>query len=197
MPDFGEDIELPWPRSGDEVFASADDWQMNANVNWGGGWGLYSVGYKEAGDLLVEDVAVNRGMADALVYPIVFSYRQYLELTLKDVLMKARRYYEIDKPFKNEHSLLLPWRPLRELLERRWPERPDELEAVEENLCQFDAVDSGSFAFRYATTKAGAPSLPEGMQHINLRNLSEVVARIGTFLESCATALDVEREAAE
>jgi hypothetical protein len=197
LPDFGEEVELPWPRSGDEVFASANDRWMNANVNWGGGWGLYAIGYKEAGDLLVEDVAENRGMADGLVYPIVFSYRQYLELTLKDVLMEARRYYEIDKPFKNEHSLLLPWCPLRELLERRWPERPDELEAVEENLRQFDAVDSGSFAFRYARTKAGTPSLREDMRQINLRNLSEVVARIGTFLESCATALSAEREAAE
>ncbi len=170
---------------------------MNACVNWGGGWGLYAIGYKKAGDVLVEHVAGDRGEADALVYPIVFSYRQYLELMLKDVLMEARRYYEIDEPFENDHSLLVHWHPLRELLARRWPERPDELDAVEANLQQFDAVDRGSFAFRYATTTKGAPSLPEDMQHINLRNLSEVVARIGTFLEACATALSAEREAAE
>lgn len=197
MPDFGEEVELPWPRPGDKVFTAADDWQMNACVNWGGGWGLYAIGYKQAGDVLVERVAQDRGEADALVYPIVFSYRQYLELMLKDVLMEARRYYEIDKPFENDHSLLVHWDPLRELLSRRWPERPEELDAVEDNLRQFDAVDRGSFAFRYATSTKGVPSLPENMRHINLRNLSEVVARIGTFLEACATALSAEREAAE
>lgn len=35
------------------------------------------------------------------------------------------------------------------------------------------------------------------MQHINLRNLKEVVERIGTFLESCGEAMRYEREAAE
>lgn len=170
---------------------------MNACVNWGGGWVLYSMGYKRAGDLLVRHVSADRGDADALVYPIVFCYRQYLELTLKDLLMEARRYYRIDESFKAEHSLLLPWHPLRALLERRWPDRPKELDAVEENLRQFDEVDERSFAFRYATTRGGTPSLPGDMRHINLRNLAEVVARIGTFLEACGTALSAEREAGE
>jgi hypothetical protein len=49
---------------------------MNACVNWGGGWVLYSMGYKRAGDLLVQHVSANRGDADTLVYPIVFINRQ-------------------------------------------------------------------------------------------------------------------------
>jgi len=197
MAAFDEGRELPWPRAGDHVFASGDDWQMNACVNWGGGWSLYSIGYQRAGDCLVEQVAKDRGDADVLVYPIVFCYRQYLELMLKHVLIAARRSYGIEKPFKNLHPLLLPWAPLRELLERRWPDKPDELDAVENNLRQFDEVDEGSLAFRYATTKDGESSLPAKMQHINLRNLAEVVERIGTFLESCYSALSIEREAAE
>jgi hypothetical protein len=170
---------------------------MSASVNWGGGWSLYAVGYKNAGDVLVERVAEDRGEADALVYPIVFCYRQYLELTLKYVLLEARAYYDIEEPFEAVHSLLAIWRPLRKLLERRWPDSPADPDAVEDNFGQFDAIDAGSFAFRYATTKHGGPSLPAEMQHIDLRNLAEVVARNGTFLESCATALSVEREVAE
>jgi hypothetical protein len=195
--DFEDGRELPWPREGDKVFVAADDWEMNACVNWGGGWGLYARGYLRAGDLLVRHVSADRGDADSLVYPVVFCYRQFLELSLKDLLTEARRYYGIGEPFQAQHSLLLPWEPLRKLLERRWPGRPDELDAVEDNLRQFDAVDEGSFAFRYATTRTGAPSLPEDMRHINLRNLAEVVARIGTFLEACMTALSAEREAGE
>jgi hypothetical protein len=191
------EIELPWPRQGDKVFMFAEDWWMNACVNWGGGWTLYAIGYRKAGDVLVERVADDRGEADALVYPIVFCYRQYLELTLKDTLIEARRYFGVDKPFDAEHSLLHHWKPLRLLLEKRWPDHPEELKAVEENLRQFDEVDRGSFAFRYSVTKSGDPSLPEEMQHINLRNLKEVVERIGTFLEASSTGLSVEREAAE
>jgi hypothetical protein len=97
--EFDEERELPWPRSGDHVFISGDDWWMNACVNWGGGWTLYAIGYRNAGDVLVERVEQDRGEADALVYPIVFCYRQYLELMLKDTLMEARRYCRIEEPF--------------------------------------------------------------------------------------------------
>jgi hypothetical protein len=195
--DLEENIDIPWPRTGDKVFTFGDDWWMNACVNWGGGWTLYAIGYKSAGDVLVERVAANRGEADALVYPIVFCYRQYLELMLKDTLGQARRYHGIDEQFDNKHSLLHHWLPLRKLLERRWPERPEPLDAVEDSVRQFDEVDEGSFAFRYSVSTSGKPSLPSEMQHINLRNLAQVVARIGTFLEACATGLSAEREAAE
>jgi hypothetical protein len=40
-------------------------------------------------------------------------------------------------------------------------------------------------------------SLPPELQRLNLRNLSEVVARIGTYLEACHTALSEERAAAD
>lgn len=198
MASFDEERELPWPRAGDHVFLAGDaDWSMNACVNWGGGWTLYAIGYRNAGDALFERVAQDRGEADALVYPIVFCYRQYLELMLKDTLVEARRYFGIDEPFDPEHSLMHHWVPLRALLEKRWSDHPEPLDAVGENLGQFDEVDKGSFAFRYSTTTSGQPSLPNEMEHINLRNLSEVVARIGTFLEACATGLSAEREAAE
>jgi hypothetical protein len=197
MAGLDEERELPWPRAGDQVFISGDDWWMNACVNWGGGWTLYAIGYRSAGDVLVERVEKDRGEADALVYPIVFCYRQYLELMLKDTLMEARRYYRIAETFDAKHSLVHHWRPLRLLLEKRWSSDPDPLDAVEENLRQFDEVDGGSFAFRYSVTRQGEPSLPDEMQHINLRNLREVVQRIGTFLEACSTGLSAEREAAE
>jgi hypothetical protein len=189
--------ELPWPRPGDQVFAEAEDWWMNASVNWGGGADLYAFGYRRAGDALVEEVRRNRHDADALVYPIAFCYRQYLELLLKEVLAEARRYFEIDTPVPARHPLLELWKPLSKLIARRWPEDEGELEAVQDSLRQIDSVDRLSFAFRYATTPKGEQSLPEDMLRVNLRNLAEVVNRTGTFLEACAAGLSAEREAAD
>jgi hypothetical protein len=196
-PDFGEDLELPWPRSGDELFVPADDRWMNAHIEGARG-SAYVIGYKLAGDVLVDHVARHELDADTLVFPIVFSYRQYLELLLKDVLADARLYFNIDEAVPTGHPLLVLWRPLRKLLERRWPNgSPEELDAVGDGLRQFDAVDQGSFAFRYATDPAGKVSLPEGLSRINLRNLSEVIERIGVFLESCETALMEDRQTAD
>lgn len=196
-PEFDEETEIPWPRAGDQVFASSDNRWMNARVNWGGGWDSYALGYKTAGDILVEHIEETGHHIDALVYPIVFNYRQYLELMLKDVLMEARRYFDLEPSLEKGHALLSLWHPLRELIERRWPDEPEELDAVQENLRQIDVVDRGSYAFRYATDPKGDPSLPGEMEYIDLQNLSEVVGRIGTFLEACATALSAEREASE
>lgn len=190
--------EMPWPRAGDQLFIAASDWWMNASVNWGGGNLLIASGYQRGGDLLVETVASNRHEADALVYPIVFCYRQYLELLLKEALAEARRYFRMRERVPPIHGLLELWEPLRVLLARHSRADPDgELEQVEEQLRQFDAIDGGSYAFRYATTKAGKPSLPKDMLHINLRNLREVVERIGTYLESAIDMLDAERQAAD
>jgi hypothetical protein len=195
--DTAFDDELPWPKPGDQVFAEADDWWMNACINWGGGPQVYLAGYRRAGEILVAEVARNQHDADVLVYPIVFCYRQYLELLLKDTLAEARRYFTIDDTVPAKHSLLLFWLPLRQLLARRWSDAENELDTVQDALRQFDSVDQLSFAFRYATTSKGDPSLPKEMLRINLRNLSEVVTRVGTFLEACATGLAAEREAGE
>ena len=120
--------ELPWPREGDEVFAPADDWWMNACVNWGGGWLLYARGYKNAANVLVDCVADDRSEADALVYPIVFCFRQYLELLLKDTVKEARNYHRIDGSFDNEHSLLHHWAAAATIARKKmarlpWPSR--------------------------------------------------------------------------
>jgi len=72
-----------------------------------------------------------------------------------------------------------------------------ELEQVEQQLHQFDTVDGRSYAFRYATTKPGNPSVPKDMRHINIRNLREVVGRVGKYLESAIDILDEERQATD
>jgi hypothetical protein len=197
--DFDDEFELPWPQAGDILFTDAPDWWMNACVNYAGGL-MYALGYRTAGDALVERVAQTRADQDSLVYPIVFCYRQYLELTLKAVLREARALFRISTPIPQRHPLnnhpLLPlWTELRPLLDRRWPNGGPEPDHVEDALRQFDAVDRRSFAFRYPTGKRGEPSLPPRILRINLRNLAEVVERVGTYLEATLDALDADRQA--
>ena len=43
-------------------------------------------GYKRAADLLIERAKESTQLRNMLVYPIVFCYRHYLELTLKAML---------------------------------------------------------------------------------------------------------------
>lgn len=44
---------------------------------------MMTTGYKMAADLMVAHVARSRHDGDALIFPIVFNYRQFVELLLK------------------------------------------------------------------------------------------------------------------
>lgn len=188
--------ELPWPEPGDNLFGEAKDWRMNACVNWGGR-GIYSLGYRMAADTLVERVTTARQDQDALIHPIVFCYRQSLELLLKDLLTLARAYEDgavskSDQEALNKHRLLPLWRKVRPVLDQRWPESTATHDAAEETLRQFDQIDGQSFAFRYPTSKTGDPSLPPDMLRIDVSKVSEVVNKVVTFLEACGDGLDYE-----
>ena len=44
-------------------------------------------------------------------------------------------------------------------------------------------------SFRYPVDKDGTPSLPEELRHINIRNLGEVMQRLGSLLDGCDTGI--------
>lgn len=190
--------ELPRPKKGDVLFTYGDDWPNNACLNYVKGadaWGLYSVGYRAGAERLAEYVIDQHREQDTLIYPIVFLWRHYVELRLKGLLDSARQL--TDQPLKAnlDHKVLALWQKLRPLLEAIEPNADTEtLDAVEEIVSQFDQVDTDSFAFRYPLSKKGIPSLPSELYHINIRNLTEVMQRVGSFLDSADIMLDVYLE---
>jgi hypothetical protein len=75
----------------------------------------------------------------------------------------------------HDHRLMPLWAELRSLVEQLGPREDDkEVPAIEEVIRQIDAVDPGSFSFRYPTNKKGELSLPE-LWHVNVRHLGEVM----------------------
>lgn len=90
------------PTPGVKLFTDAVDWQNNACTSGGwiiDPWDLYADGYREAADHLVERIVEGQSLTlDTIVYPIVFLYRQYLELRLKQLIPLSGRllYLDID-----------------------------------------------------------------------------------------------------
>jgi len=184
------DDSIPWPQKGDQLFKADVDWWHNACLNrFHDNWSLYADGYKRAGDLLVEYIKDARSDQDFLVYPIVFLYRQYLELRLKELIRDGNQLLDVPQEFPKHHKIDKLWGQCRRILEQVWPEGPTEdLDAVEECIRQFSEKDPSSIAFRYPTDKDGNPSLPD-LRYINLRNLSEVMARIGSLLDGSSDGI--------
>lgn len=176
-------MKSPSDFAGQQLFIQGDDCHNNAMLGWTHfPWDIYAAGYKDAADALVMALAERKAPLDSVVYPLVFLYRQGLELQLKLILPLARRLAGKEAVANHRHGLMPLWDELHRHLQQLNPrEYNEELPALEDFIRQLDTVDSGSFAFRYPTTKKGEVTLPE-LRHVNVRHLSEVMDSVFMLL---------------
>lgn len=186
-----ENWRFPSDFAGQSLFQVASDWHNNAMLGWTySAPDVYAVGYKDAADGLLYALSERRVSLDTVIYPLVFLYRQGLELQLKLILPLARRL--ANKAQKNDHShgLMPMWGELRELLDVLDPYEDDkEIPAMQEFIRQLDEVDPQSYAFRYSTTKRGEVSLPD-IRHINVRHLSEIMDSVFLMMSGIRSVLE-------
>jgi hypothetical protein len=139
------------------------------------------------------------------IYPIVFLYRQAIEIALKHLIWTGSRLLDQETPVPTHHRLVPLWRQCRPIIEQVWPEGPKkDLNAVGEVLDQFEARDPISTVFRYPVTKEGRVSLPK-RERINIGNFAEVANRVLSLLDGCACGIceylqckwEMEREYSE
>lgn len=162
--------------AGQKLFDQAPDWHNNALLGWSNSAeDIYAVGYKDAADAVLFALSERRASLDTVIYPLVFLYRQGLELQMKMILPLARKLANKAPRDDHSHGLMPMWKELRALVEELEPHEADqELPAIEEFIKQLDDVDPQSYAFRYSKTKKGHNSLPD-LRCVNVRHLSEIM----------------------
>lgn len=146
--------------------------------------GLIATGYKEASDFLVDHLAqVHRD--DALLFPIIFGYRQYLELRIKALTSIVNRFDEADEEFRRTHNLGKLWSQIRpRLLEEITEEERETFQIVENCIMEFHEMDPKSDTFRFPG---------ELKQHvIDLGNMKTVMNRVAWFLDSLSDYWEAE-----
>ena len=111
-------------------------------------WVNYIIGYKDAADILVEYIKTTGKGRDLLVYPIVFLYRQFIELQLKALIRDSCRLLgKSDEDILNivincKHRIDFLWKQVRTLLEKKWPEGDKaNLSTIEDYINQFCKID--------------------------------------------------------
>ena len=184
--------EIPQlPSATDQLFIPAEDWWNNACLNYHpNGWAVYASGYKEAADIVVREFCDKCYRQDALLYPAVFLYRQYLELALKDLIRQARDYLDMDDEFPKVHQLDDLWRICRALTEQiAGGSDADLMEQIGRLIGEFCTVDPLSQAFRYPEDKKGNPSLP-GIMLIDLANIRDVIQKIAVLLDGADAMIE-------
>ena len=189
-------LDLPenWPTPGDELFRQSS-WTWDANVATFPGERLYRMrkGFKCAADVLVASSEESPHERSNLVWPIVFCYRQCIELTLKDMI--AGYGMELNpqiKPNWTDHALLPLWKAYKRLIDTRLIDTKvdeiSEIKIIEAHLEVFDNIDSGSYTFRYPTdTKGKQTEIP--LSSIDLLHLRTIMDGIYLYLDAAETAL--------
>ena len=197
-----KDISIPWPEKGDDLFnGDGHRWEFACLNFTPYEWDLYAQGYKLAADLLVQHVKRTGEDQDTLVYPIVFLYRQYLELRLKELIKEGTQLVGTPDGLSKTHNIDKLWAQCRTIIEKVWPEGPSgDLDAVKNCIHQFSEKDPCSTAFRYPRDTDGRRSLPD-LRPINLLHLSTVMDGLSSLLEGLSTAiyenLEAKREGEE
>ncbi|WP_083236523.1 hypothetical protein [Pseudomonas sp. S3E12] len=173
---LGDRSKFPSEFAGQKLFVRGDDWQNNAMLGWAPySMDIYAAGYKDAADAILYALSERRTSLDSVIYPLVFLYRQGLELQIKLILALARQLANSPAKEDHSHSLMPMWAELRTLLNELTPHACDqEVPAMEQFLHQLAEIDPQSFSFRYPEDKKGQLSLPD-LHHINVRHLSEVM----------------------
>ncbi len=175
---------MEWPKKDEKLFRWDTDCHFNACIN-----AYYlslsdmAIRYREGADVLAVRTAEGDVILDRVIIPIVFLYRQYLELLLKDLIDTARRVEGEGEGYPKHHNLGKLWDEAKRLIKNHYKDDvPKELDYVQPCIDEFNDHDPESFSFRYPTDKKGAPTLRE-ISHINLRNLYETMGRLGDFLD--------------
>lgn len=178
------------------LFTFAEDFHNNACINWSDDpLELYARAYKEAAEKLISEVVRSQRGQDTLVYPIVFLYRHYIELRLKEIIQEGRRLLEEPGNFPPHHRIHDLWLTAMEIIEKVFENdegKPD-FGFVEHVLAEFSKYDPGSFSFRYPTDKEGNNPL-FGLQYTNVRHLAENVDRLAEILENISAGISGYRE---
>jgi len=193
---------FPWPVKGDDPFkmgSSSRALIACLNFTHDEPWGGMAEGFKRLADLGVSYTDQTGHDQDFLVYPIVFSYRHYIELSLKLIIRAARRLLDEPGGVPATHDLDALWNTAEPLL-KQIEDSPETYRNVRSCLARFNELDPKSDSFRYPVRANGDPSL-QGVFNVDLGQVRGVVERLSGFLEGASEQtlvhLDIKNEMAQ
>ena len=166
----------------------------------------YAIGYKEAANQLIAGMEVGQSTGLYLTYPIMFLYRHYLELRLKELVIGLEELGSLSVDF--DHFNLWPQLPdgqprghcltyFWDSMLARWfgaveeelvagivlEELEPKYDIIRERINEFDEIDRSSEVFRYPVDKEGSP------YHIGTPNLREL-SHVKDVVDAIAYHLD-------
>lgn len=178
--------EFRWPKAGDDPFAIDSEVTTSAQLAEDdfSRFVLMSVGYRRSADVLVERALEVAAERDILIYPILFLYRQSLELNLKYLINVYGGRVEVG-PIWDRHDFSTLWNSFLMVLERYGTDDPDTADDIVGGvIAQFENIDPGSFSNRYPCDTKGNP-IPLVQDTLQLETLKDVMNGVFAYFSGC------------
>lgn len=191
MEDMGETPihrEPQMPTATDKLFNDFnEDYRHNAIIRTGQShFFLFSDAYRIAAENLFKQLDGSAYMANSLVYPLVFLNRHFLELRLKEVISALNFAKDHDYKFPNGHGLRSLWDTYKKLLGEldllKGLEK-DVVNNVQRLIYEFDAIDAGSFAFRYPVDRSEERNPSLTMTNLDIQNFQTTMSKLYDFFD--------------
>jgi hypothetical protein len=190
-----------WPGDGDRPYIPTDPARIMPHMSWARQRShaahLYVLGYRRAAERIQAEVE-HRG-SEMLVFPMLFLWRQHLELFIKLLIDQGHAVHELEGEPPFGHELPKLWAKLRALLEKEEVDASiaEAMKATEHVLEDLEAVDPNSTHSRYAEGHSGdrgylVKSLHKLPDHFDPRHFGEIVTSVSDFFD-CIHAEYVNR----
>ena len=154
---------------------------------------IYAEGYKHAAEFLIDnieklDINYTRHPQDFVIYPIMFLYRHYLELRLKDIIYLLRKYYFLPYESISGHSLIKLWYKIRRPLEQIGDPMDIYNDQIEARIKELNDMDPNSVSFRYSKTKDNTPTL-QNYRRLSPSHIKIVMNELSKCLDTISIGL--------
>ena len=124
----------------------------------------YIIGYFRGAESLSEECLKEEGSKDYLIYPILFLYRHFIELSLKNIIEEMCTVAEIEKPpLTREHRITV----ILQDFEKIYTEICKEMKDLRRCVNEYAKIDPDSTRFRYAKDQNGKETVH--LKYIDLK----------------------------
>lgn len=154
-----------------------------ANYGWQDnfGEGTVTFGYIDSYRTAAEELIELTGQHDLLLFPIMFCYRQYLELVLKNICYQNMSKEDYEKFIKkSSHNLIKIWSSSLKYLNNVDAEGKDLIDQI---IKIFDCLDENSFTFRYEFDKKNNKSIKQDKLAINMFELKKIMDTVDNYIK--------------
>lgn len=197
--------DCPWPKDDDRLFEKEGEGDcaeragskpldeilesLQPDLDY-----RYREGYYDAGVRL----AANVGDQSGLIFPMLFCFRHFVELSLKSLIETYAGLVDVtlSKELLHQHELAKLWTEARRLIEAAESgagEGDATLDNVERCVRELHEADKRSTLFRYATDETG-DSVEARLPKTEIGQFLKTMENIESFFEACRAQAEVWQE---